>query len=154
MNLPAASHDKAHWGQMGALTSCGVLDKMAGGWRGVLGMCSQRHFMEPFFHWKFIVPQVCLQNRPVTTMPRTNNQKPWKNLIEIYFWKSPNTHIISKHKIAKVLISIAPGFTRCFYHIWMTPCIHEFFSLSCSKDDICECLLVVMNGLFSHSHNK
>ena len=39
MNLPTASHDNAHWGQRSALASCGVLDRMAGGWRGVLGVC-------------------------------------------------------------------------------------------------------------------
>ena len=38
INLAAASHDTAHWGHVGAHASCGVLDKMAGGWRGVLGM--------------------------------------------------------------------------------------------------------------------
>ena len=38
INLAAASHDTAHWGHVGARASCGVLDRMAGGWRGVLGM--------------------------------------------------------------------------------------------------------------------
>ena len=32
------SHDKAHWGHRGDLASCGVLDRMAGGWRCVLDM--------------------------------------------------------------------------------------------------------------------
>ena len=29
--------DKTHWGHRGTLASYGVLDRMAGGWRGVLG---------------------------------------------------------------------------------------------------------------------
>ena len=38
INLQAASHDKGHWGQRGTLAGYGVLDRMAGVWRGVLGM--------------------------------------------------------------------------------------------------------------------
>ena len=38
MNLPAAIHDKAHWGNRGALATCRVLDRMAGGWRCDLDM--------------------------------------------------------------------------------------------------------------------
>ena len=38
INQEAASHDTDHWGHVGARASCGVLDRMAGGWRGVLGM--------------------------------------------------------------------------------------------------------------------
>ena len=47
INLPAASHDKAHWGHRGALASCGVLDRMAGGWLCVLAMGN--HMENPSF---------------------------------------------------------------------------------------------------------
>ena len=38
INLPAASHDKAYWGHNGTPASCGVLERMVGGWHCVLGM--------------------------------------------------------------------------------------------------------------------
>ena len=45
-------HDKAHWGHRGTLASCGVLDRMAGGWHGVLGMLDRLQVRQAVPHGK------------------------------------------------------------------------------------------------------